>query len=74
MPGGRASLCLWRLCNLLMAAFFGLAAAVQVRAVPCELGAAGGGRAALLCAAFPRAAAPALLAAAGSQCASLRRR
>ncbi|XP_068007750.1 transmembrane protein 220 isoform X3 [Melanerpes formicivorus] len=30
MSGGRTSVWLWRLCNLLMAAFFGLAAAVQV--------------------------------------------
>ncbi|XP_075025859.1 transmembrane protein 220 isoform X3 [Calonectris borealis] len=30
MAGGRAAGRLWRLCNLLMAAFFGLAAAVQV--------------------------------------------
>ncbi|XP_069654949.1 transmembrane protein 220 isoform X2 [Haliaeetus albicilla] len=30
MAGGRAARRLWRLCNLLMAAFFGLAAAVQV--------------------------------------------
>ncbi|XP_069728485.1 transmembrane protein 220 isoform X2 [Phaenicophaeus curvirostris] len=32
MAGGAAEGRLWRLCNLLMAAFFGLAAAVQVRA------------------------------------------
>ncbi|XP_021270621.1 transmembrane protein 220 isoform X6 [Numida meleagris] len=30
MAGGRSAGLLWRLCNLLMAAFFGLAAAVQV--------------------------------------------
>ncbi|XP_068007744.1 uncharacterized protein [Melanerpes formicivorus] len=30
LSGGRTSVWLWRLCNLLMAAFFGLAAAVQV--------------------------------------------
>ncbi|XP_030361711.1 transmembrane protein 220 isoform X1 [Strigops habroptila] len=49
---------LWRLCNLLMAAFFGLAAAVQVRAGPPGRGAAGGS------APLPSSAAPAR-----SQCA-----
>lgn len=38
MAGGSSARRLWQLCNLLMAAFFGLAAAVQVRAAAEGLG------------------------------------